>query len=169
MEPNARVELVRRLQAARNARDIEATKAIVAPEMTIHYHMGLPAFNGTWVGVRPEPGSAVAFGAMFWGIFADGTAHLRELDARAVGDHLVLVESEIDFTLDGAEYTLPATQIFRIEGERVVELVDVPDPRDSHPTLVEAAERAYSTARQAFLDAAAEQPSAQAGGPPASD
>lgn len=169
MEATARIELVRRLLDARNARDIEATKAIVAPEMTIHHHMGVPAFNGDWVGVRPEPGSTLEFGAAMWGIMADGSAHMEVLDARAVGEHLVLVEGEMNFTLDGVHHAIRTAQIFRIEGDRVVELVDVGDPRHHDPTLVEAGERAMATAHQALLDAAAQQQPADAAGQPHSN
>jgi hypothetical protein len=142
MKGQDRVDLVLRLHEARNARDNDATRELVSPEMAIHYRLGVPAFRGDWVGLRPEPGSALAFGLMLWGMMADGSARLEVLEAAPIGEHLVFARGVMTMTLEGEDWSLPTVQVFRVEGDRVVELFDFPDPIDpSHP-LAKAGERA---------------------------
>jgi hypothetical protein len=145
---DARVDLVLRLHEARNARDNDTTLELVSPEMEIHYRLGIPAFRGDWVGMRPEEGSAMLFGVILWNIMGGGSGRLRTLDARLVGEELVLCHSEMTFTVEDVDYPIAVAQIFRVGGGRIFELYDHPDPVEPGSPLALEGERAVAELRE---------------------
>jgi len=144
VDADARVDLVLRLHEVRNARDNETTLELVSPEMEIHYRLGIPALRGDWVGMRPEEGSAMLFGVILWNIMGGGSGRLRTLDARVVGEELVMCHCEMTFTVDDVDYPIAVAQIFRVGEDRILELYDQPDPVAPGSPLALEGERAVA-------------------------
>lgn len=105
-----------------NVADIEGCAEIFAPDVIWHfYNPRVPDLHGDHKGVE---GLANFFKAL--GGITGGTFNVTVVDARPVGDELVVVQTCNRLTLDGEDHAFDVVVVWRVVDGLIKEVWDIP-------------------------------------------
>lgn len=108
--------------------NIAGAADVLAEEAVFHYfNPKLPDLQGDYVGVE---GIQSFFQTI--GRFTNGTFKVNPISRTAVGDELVVVQTQNTMMLDGQEIAIDVVVVFRIVEGRIMEIWDIPSVYSLH-------------------------------------
>ena len=117
-EPHPNIALMSRLDLT----DLAGDPNLFSPEVVFHYtNPNLPDFEGDYVG-------PAAIGAFFSKLAekSRGTFSLEPISITPAGDELVVAHTKNTMALDGETFAIHAVTVWRIVGDRITEVWDIP-------------------------------------------